>query len=36
MIDGELLERSKQEFKQRLDGERYECLIPDDTNPPEN
>lgn len=36
MIDGELLEHAKQEFKQRLDGERYECLIPDDTNPPEN
>ncbi|MCO7126540.1 M20 family metallopeptidase [Sporolactobacillus shoreicorticis] len=36
MTDGVLRERAKQEFTKRLNGVRYECLIPEDTNPPQD
>ncbi|WP_239984767.1 M20 family metallopeptidase [Sporolactobacillus pectinivorans] len=35
MTDSELLTKAKQEFKERLSGQAYDCLIPEDIKPPE-
>jgi len=34
LLDPEIIRRAKEEFKERLNGESYKCLLPDDYQPP--